>query len=90
MGAAGSRALSRLGLPAPARPAWLGVAALGLAAVALGAVAWRARPRRPRRRRQVGTVAKLWVYPIKSCKGVEVPAAEVTALGLRVGHLRDR
>lgn len=89
MGAAGSRALSRLGLPAPSRPAWLGVAALGLAAVALGAVAWRARPGR-RRRKQVGTVAQLWVYPIKSCKGVAVPEAEVTALGLRVGHLRDR
>ncbi|XP_003474557.1 mitochondrial amidoxime reducing component 2 [Cavia porcellus] len=90
MGAAGSRALSSLGLPAPARPAWIGVAVLGLAAVALGAVAWRTRPRRRRQRQQVGTVAQLWVYPIKSCKGVAVPEAEVTALGLRVGHLRDR
>ncbi|XP_004867463.1 mitochondrial amidoxime reducing component 2 [Heterocephalus glaber] len=90
MGAAGSSALSRLGLPAPVRPAWLGVAALGLAAAALGAVAWRARPRRGWRRQPVGTVAQLWVYPIKSCKGVAVPEAEVTALGLRVGQLRDR
>ncbi|XP_004867467.1 mitochondrial amidoxime-reducing component 1 isoform X2 [Heterocephalus glaber] len=90
MGAAGSRALSRLGLPAPAGPAWLGVAALGLAAAALGAVAWRARPRRGWRRQPVGTVAQLWVYPIKSCKGVAVPEAEVTALGLRVGQLCDR
>ncbi|KAM5238901.1 mitochondrial amidoxime reducing component 2 isoform 2-T2 [Ctenodactylus gundi] len=91
MGAASSRALARLGLPAQSRPAWLGVAALGLAAVALGAVAWRrTRPRRVRRLQQVGTVAQLWIYPVKSCKGVPVQAAECTALGMRWGHLRDR
>nr|XP_058918537.1 mitochondrial amidoxime-reducing component 1 isoform X2 [Kogia breviceps] len=92
MGAAGSSAPARLGLPAPQlRPRWLGVAALGLAAVALGTVAWRrARPRRRRRLQQVGTVAELWIYPVKSCKGVSVKAAECTALGLRSGHLRDR
>ncbi|KAL2770760.1 mitochondrial amidoxime reducing component 2 isoform b precursor [Daubentonia madagascariensis] len=96
MGAAGSSALARLGLPAPRlpaqpRPRWLGVAALGLAAVALGSVAWRrAWPRRRRRLKQVGTVAQLWIYPVKSCKGVPVSAAECTAMGLRSGHLRDR
>ncbi|XP_059001085.1 mitochondrial amidoxime-reducing component 1 isoform X3 [Mustela lutreola] len=91
MGAAGSSALGRLGLPASSRPAWLGAAALGLAAVALGTVAWRrARCRRRQRLRQVGTVAQLWIYPVKSCKGVPVSAAECTALGLRCGHLRDR
>ncbi|XP_077014020.1 mitochondrial amidoxime reducing component 2 isoform X2 [Tamandua tetradactyla] len=92
MGAPGSSALARLGLSAQPRPGWLGVAALALAAVALGAVAWRgARPWRRRRRLQrVGTVAQLWIYPIKSCKGVPVGAAECTALGLRGGHLRDR
>ncbi|XP_026930806.1 mitochondrial amidoxime-reducing component 1 isoform X1 [Acinonyx jubatus] len=96
MGAAGSSALGRLGLPAsrlPAqpRPGWLAVTALGLAAVALGTVAWRrARSRRRRRLQQVGTVAQLWIYPVKSCKGVAVSAAECTALGLRCGHLRDR
>lgn len=91
MGAAGSSALARLGLPALPGPRWLGVAALGLAAVALGAVAWRrARPGRRRRLQQVGTVSELWIYPIKSCKGVSVDAAECTALGLRSGHLRDR
>ncbi|XP_062066363.1 mitochondrial amidoxime reducing component 2 [Lepus europaeus] len=96
MGAAGSSTLARLGLPAlrlPAqsRPGWLGVAALGLAAVALGAVAWRrARPRRRRQLQQVGTVAQLWIYPVKSCKGVPVSTAECTAMGLRSGHLRDR
>ncbi|XP_072804814.1 mitochondrial amidoxime-reducing component 1 isoform X13 [Vicugna pacos] len=91
MGAAGSSVLARLGLPGRPRPGWLAVAALGLAAVALGAVAWRrARPRRRRRLQQVGTVAQLCIYPIKSCKGVSVSAAECTALGLRSGHLRDR
>nr|XP_012591022.1 mitochondrial amidoxime-reducing component 1 [Microcebus murinus] len=96
MGAAGSSALAGLGLPAPRLPAqlgpgWLGVAALGLAVGALGAVAWRrSRPRRPGRLQPVGTVAQLWIYPVKSCKGVPVSTAECTAMGLRSGHLRDR
>ncbi|XP_058525179.1 mitochondrial amidoxime reducing component 2 [Ochotona princeps] len=96
MGTASSSPLARLGLPTPLLPApsrskWLGVAALGLTAVALGAMAWRhARPKRRRRLQQVGTVAQLWIYPIKSCKGVAVNAAECTLMGLRSGHLRDR
>ncbi|KAM7050370.1 LOW QUALITY PROTEIN: mitochondrial amidoxime-reducing component 1 [Molossus nigricans] len=96
MGAAASSARNRLGvpslrLPERPRPAWLGVAAVGLAAVALGTVLWRrARPRRRRRLQQVGTVAELCIYPVKSCKGVSVSQAECTALGLRSGHLRDR
>ncbi|XP_008266626.1 mitochondrial amidoxime-reducing component 1 isoform X1 [Oryctolagus cuniculus] len=91
MGAAGSSVLARFRLPTQSRPGWLGVAAVGLAAVALGAVAWRrARPGRRRRLQQVGTVAQLWIYPVKSCKGVPVSAAECTAMGLRSGHLRDR
>ncbi|XP_066094039.1 mitochondrial amidoxime-reducing component 1 isoform X4 [Saccopteryx bilineata] len=96
MGAAVSAALNLLRVPAsrlPAnpRPTWLAVAAAGLAAVALGTVVWRrARPRRRRRLQQVGTVAQLWIFPIKSCKGVAVSEAECTALGLRSGHLRDR
>ncbi|XP_049625490.1 mitochondrial amidoxime reducing component 2 [Suncus etruscus] len=91
MGTAGSTALARLGLPATGRPVWLGVAALGAAAVTLGAVAWhRARSRRPRRLQQVGTVAQLCIYPLKSCKGVPVSEAECTTLGLRNGHLQDR
>ncbi|XP_012582226.1 PREDICTED: mitochondrial amidoxime-reducing component 1, partial [Condylura cristata] len=60
-------------------------------AAALGTVAWRrVRPGGRRRRQQVGTVAQLWIYPVKSCKGVPVSAAECTAMGLRSGHLRDR
>lgn len=90
MGAAGSWAPR---LPALPRPAWLGAAALGLGAVALGTVAWRrarSRPRRRARPQQVGAVAQLWIYPVKSCKGVAVSEAECTALGLRSGPLRDR
>nr|XP_018891553.3 mitochondrial amidoxime-reducing component 1 [Gorilla gorilla gorilla] len=92
MGAAGSFALARFFLLAQSRPGWLGVAALGLTAVALGAVAWRrAWPTRRRRLlQQVGTVAQLWIYPVKSCKGVPMSEAECTAMGLRSGNLRDR
>ncbi|XP_059533505.1 mitochondrial amidoxime-reducing component 1 [Myotis daubentonii] len=90
-----------LRLPEPPRPSWLGSAALGLGlgavalglglgTVALGTALWRRVRRRWRRRRQVGTVAQLWIYPVKSCKGVAVSEAECTALGLRSGHLRDR
>uniref|UniRef100_A0A8D2DBW0 Mitochondrial amidoxime reducing component 1 n=1 Tax=Sciurus vulgaris TaxID=55149 RepID=A0A8D2DBW0_SCIVU len=90
MGSAGSSALARLGLPVQPR-LWFSVAALGLAAVALGAVAWRrARPRRRRPQQQVGTVAQLWIYPFKSCRGMSVSEAECTAMGLRCGDLRDR
>ncbi|XP_021491467.1 mitochondrial amidoxime reducing component 2 isoform X1 [Meriones unguiculatus] len=91
MGASSSSALARLGLPGKPRSTWLGVAALGLAAVALGTVAWRrVRPRRRRRLQQVGTVSKVWIYPIKSCKGVSVCETECTDMGLRCGKVRDR
>ncbi|XP_048212552.1 mitochondrial amidoxime reducing component 2-like [Perognathus longimembris pacificus] len=93
MGAAASSAAAGLGLPVSRLSARLGVAALALAAVALGAVTWhRARPRRRRRlrRQQVGTVSQVCIYPVKSCMGVPVDAAECTALGLRSGSLRDR
>ncbi|XP_060034447.1 mitochondrial amidoxime reducing component 2 [Erinaceus europaeus] len=96
MGAAGSSALAGLGLPAPRLPAhpgarWLGAAALGLAALVLGTAAWRrARPGRRRRLQQVGTVAQLCIYPVKSCKGVPVSEAECTPMGFRCGDLQDR
>uniref|UniRef100_A0A8I5P2X9 H2.0 like homeobox n=1 Tax=Papio anubis TaxID=9555 RepID=A0A8I5P2X9_PAPAN len=92
MGAAGSSALARFVLLAQPWPGWLGVAVLGLTAVALGAVAWRRAWPTQRRRllQQVGTVAQLWIYPVKSCKGVPVSEAECTAMGLRSGNLRDR
>lgn len=93
---AGSWALTLFGfsafrVPGQPRSTWLGVAALGLAAVALGTVAWRrTRPRRRRQLQQVGTVSKVWIYPIKSCKGVSVCETECTDMGLRCGKVRDR
>ncbi|XP_054836305.1 mitochondrial amidoxime reducing component 2-like [Eublepharis macularius] len=80
--------LSPRALPPLPRLAWLcAVAAVG---VALGvAAAWRRR--RPGRRLvRVGTVSELFIYPVKSCRGVSVQRAEVTELGLRKGDLRDR
>lgn len=77
------------------RPGWLwrGAAA---ALLALGAVlgawrwaGWRAAGRR-RRLQRIGTVLRLFVYPVKSCRGVPVGLAQVTAMGLRSGELRDR
>ncbi|VDK51875.1 unnamed protein product [Anisakis simplex] len=38
----------------------------------------------------IGTVAELYIYPVKSCRGQQVEALEVTKLGGRNGDLRDR
>lgn len=94
----GARGALGLSLRA-ARPGWLWGGAAVL--LALGAVlgAWRwaggwrwaAGRRRGRRRLQrVGTVLSLFVYPVKSCRGVAVRRAQVTPMGLRSGELRDR
>ncbi|KAJ6666926.1 hypothetical protein lerEdw1_018928 [Lerista edwardsae] len=71
------------------RSAWFcaAAAALGTAVAAV----WRWRRARPRRRPvRVGTVSGLFLYPLKSCRGVAVTRAEVTPLGLRSGDMRDR
>ncbi|CAM4539941.1 mitochondrial amidoxime reducing component 2 isoform X1 [Caretta caretta] len=90
-----SWALGGSGLLPPlpqSQAAWLGAAgALALAAL-LGAAVWRWAGRwagSPRLQR-VGTVSGLFVYPVKSCRGVALRRAEVTALGLRSGEMRDR
>lgn len=64
-------------------------AALALALAMSAALAWRWGGRR-RRLQQVGSVAALFLYPVKSCGGSAVRRAELTALGLRSGDLRDR
>lgn len=71
---------------------WAAAAALALGAL-LGAWRWaagRSRRRRPARLQRVGTVSSLFVYPVKSCRGVAVPRAQVTPMGLQSGELRDR
>lgn len=88
----GARGALGLSLRA-ARPGWLWGAAAAL--LALGALlgAWRwagGRRRRRRRLQRVGTVLSLFVYPVKSCRGVAVRRAQVTPMGLRSGELRDR
>ncbi|XP_030302736.1 mitochondrial amidoxime reducing component 2 [Calypte anna] len=79
-------------LPA-GRPRWLWGAAALLALGALFGGAWGWSGRRAARRRRlqrVGTVLRLVVYPVKSCRGVAVGQAQVTPMGLRSGDLRDR
>ncbi|XP_070805309.1 mitochondrial amidoxime reducing component 2-like [Pituophis catenifer annectens] len=89
---AGSVALfpfSGLPLP-PFLLAWICTAAALLSGVV---AAWRwQRSRRSRRPRLklVGTVAELFIYPVKSCRGVAVKRAEMTSLGLGSEKLRDR
>ena len=39
---------------------------------------------------QVGQVSDLFVYPIKSCRGIQVSEAECTELGLVNSDLKDR
>ncbi|RMC12362.1 hypothetical protein DUI87_09877 [Hirundo rustica rustica] len=78
------------GAAGPARQGWLwGAAALLALGALLGAWRW-AGPRRRRRLQRVGTVLRLFVYPVKSCRGVSVRRAQVTPMGLRSGDLRDR
>ncbi|XP_030907401.2 mitochondrial amidoxime reducing component 2 [Melopsittacus undulatus] len=91
----GARSALGLSVRAP-RPGWLwGAAAalLGLSAL-VGAWRWVAGLRRAAERRRrlqrVGTVMSIFVYPVKSCRGMAVREAQVTPMGLRSGELRDR
>nr|XP_033794902.1 mitochondrial amidoxime reducing component 2-like [Geotrypetes seraphini] len=72
------------------RAAWL--CAAGLAA-GLGAAVWLGRRGSARRRGRllhVGTVSQLFLYPVKSCRGLALTEALCTERGLRSGGLRDR
>ncbi|XP_063159855.1 mitochondrial amidoxime reducing component 2-like [Candoia aspera] len=78
-------------LPLPqALLVWLCTAATLLSGVAAVWLWQRGRRSRRLRLQQVGTVAGLFIYPVKSCQGVAVKRAEMTTLGLRSGKLRDR
>ncbi|XP_061481132.1 mitochondrial amidoxime reducing component 2-like [Rhineura floridana] len=80
-------------LPKP-RPGWLFTFTTLALLVVFGTAAawqWRRRNRQGRRRlKRVGTVSSLFIYPVKSCRGVAVERAEVTELGLRNGDMSDR
>ncbi|XP_078413141.1 mitochondrial amidoxime-reducing component 1 [Cetorhinus maximus] len=39
---------------------------------------------------KVAEVSRLFIYPVKSCKGIPLTEVEVTDLGLKKGPLRDR
>lgn len=39
---------------------------------------------------QVGTLKDVYVYPVKSCRGVPLEKVECTFIGLKSGWLRDR
>ena len=71
-------------------------AALTMAGLAAGAVfkyaavAWIAAGNRQRDYEYVGTVKELYVYPIKSLKGLKVDSAKTTTLGLHYGGVGDR
>uniref|UniRef100_A0A8D0E003 Mitochondrial amidoxime reducing component 2 n=1 Tax=Salvator merianae TaxID=96440 RepID=A0A8D0E003_SALMN len=82
-----------LSLP-KSRHGWAFWASATLALLA-GLTVWHWRRRRRTRRdrlrlRQVGTVSELYIYPVKSCRGLAVQSAEMTEMGLRCGDLRDR
>eukprot|EP00057_Strongylocentrotus_purpuratus_P019234 XP_011673708.1 PREDICTED: mitochondrial amidoxime reducing component 2 [Strongylocentrotus purpuratus] len=63
----------------------------GLVACAVGVLGISYLLRRDRRKfTQVGVVSKLFVHPIKSCRGLEVSQAECVALGMRSDGVMDR
>nr|XP_020642274.1 mitochondrial amidoxime-reducing component 1-like isoform X2 [Pogona vitticeps] len=80
-------------MPGAAFPSPLAACVCTAVALALAvATAWRWRRRRSSglRWKQVGRVSGLFIYPVKSCRGLAVEEAEVTRLGLRRGDLGDR
>ncbi|KAG9466120.1 hypothetical protein GDO78_017189, partial [Eleutherodactylus coqui] len=54
------------------------------------ALTWLYLSRRKRQLRWVGEVSQLFLYPIKSCKGIPLQEAECREYGLKDGQLRDR
>ncbi|KAM5165677.1 mitochondrial amidoxime-reducing component 1 [Mantella aurantiaca] len=65
----------------------LGLAGLG----ATVAVTWFFLSRRKKKRvRKVGQISQLFLYPVKSCKGIPLQEAECREYGLKNGELSDR
>lgn len=65
------------------------VLALGgaIATLAVGRLAWKYMFKA---KKQCGIISKLVIYPIKSCKGIEVSEAMCSPFGLASGLLKDR
>ncbi|KAM8947552.1 mitochondrial amidoxime reducing component 2 [Pelodytes ibericus] len=70
------------------RTALLCAAGLGAAVIATWFIL--ARRQRKRQLQKVGEVSKLFVYPVKSCRGIALHEAECKAYGLKSGRLKDR
>eukprot|EP00058_Branchiostoma_floridae_P027706 XP_002613197.1 hypothetical protein BRAFLDRAFT_278045 [Branchiostoma floridae] len=66
------------------------VAALATAAVVTTGAAYLTWLRYRRQYVPVGHVSKIYVHPVKSCRGLEVGEAEVTKQGLRLEGVMDR
>ncbi|XP_078675967.1 mitochondrial amidoxime reducing component 2-like [Branchiostoma floridae x Branchiostoma belcheri] len=79
-----------LGLKTALESRQIVVAALATAAVATAGVAYLTWRRSRRQYVPVGHVSKIYVHPVKSCRGLEVGEAEVTKLGLRLEGVMDR
>ncbi|XP_019621945.1 PREDICTED: mitochondrial amidoxime-reducing component 1-like [Branchiostoma belcheri] len=79
-----------LGLKTALESRQIVVAALATAAVATAGVAYLTWRRSRRQYVPVGHVSKLYVHPVKSCRGLEVGEAEVTKQGLRLEGVMDR
>ena len=63
----------------------------GLVTCAVGVLGISYLLRRDRRKfTQVGVVSKLFIHPMKSCRGLEVSQAECVALGIKSDGVMDR
>lgn len=38
----------------------------------------------------VGTVSRIYIYPVKSCKGIRLTEAECLKTGMHIPEMRDR
>ncbi|XP_078001191.1 mitochondrial amidoxime reducing component 2-like [Glandiceps talaboti] len=63
----------------------------GLAVCAIGTVWWWYRSRRQTRKMiPVGKLSSVYIYPVKSCRGIPLAGGRCTETGLRSGPLKDR
>ncbi|XP_072364477.1 mitochondrial amidoxime-reducing component 1 [Scyliorhinus torazame] len=67
---------------------WVAVG-LGLAALGVGRLWGAYRQSHPELVR-VGEISRLFIYPVKSCKGIPLTEVEVDELGMKKGPLKDR